>query len=294
MSYKIGSWNMRNLGDAASDSADRDLDTMAQIIRDGRFDVIAMQEVLGSGQSVQSLCTRLGGKWQMRFLRVPSSDGSEDKRQEGYAFLWNGRRLTPVESRDNFTLLTQHTGSMARDPAYARFTPNGLLGGCYCELRLICVHLYYGSASGGLDIAQRQAEYDVLMHEIYPRIADKRYGDNMPAYTVVLGDYNLNLLTSGSKSPYCEKEVEVEPNGRRIVVTVQDQKTTLRRDDADENGDVFANNFDHFSYDVGRFRGVNVNYGRINAVQQYYGSDAQTYKKEISDHLPIRMQIALR
>ncbi len=28
MNYKIGSWNMRNLGDAASDSADRDLDTI--------------------------------------------------------------------------------------------------------------------------------------------------------------------------------------------------------------------------------------------------------------------------
>ena len=55
MSYKIGSFNMHNIGASAlSDKNARDLKTIAKIINKEGFDVIALQEVLGEGKAFVS------------------------------------------------------------------------------------------------------------------------------------------------------------------------------------------------------------------------------------------------
>ena len=80
MSYKIGSFNVRNLSFGAGGS--RDLDMMADLIRE--FDIVALQEVLSEGKILQgpsikdvsgqakayeySLKSRLGNDWDMCWL----------------------------------------------------------------------------------------------------------------------------------------------------------------------------------------------------------------------------------
>ena len=87
MSYKIGSFNVRNLSLGAA--ASRDLDMMASIIKE--FDIIALQEVLSEGKILQgiglhdvtgqakayeySLKRRLGDNWDMCWLD-PQTDSN--------------------------------------------------------------------------------------------------------------------------------------------------------------------------------------------------------------------------
>ena len=40
---------------------------------------------------------------------------------------------------------------------------------------------------------------DVLLKEIYPQISDRRYGNPLVAYTILLGDYNAELWTNESE-----------------------------------------------------------------------------------------------
>ena len=55
MGYKIGSFNLRNLGLAAMGSSnERDLKLIARIIRKEKFDVVALQEVLSEGKAFLS------------------------------------------------------------------------------------------------------------------------------------------------------------------------------------------------------------------------------------------------
>ena len=104
MSYKIGSFNVRNLSLGAGGS--RDLDLMADLIRE--FDIVALQEVLSEGKILQgpsikdvsgqakayeySLKSRLGNYWDMCWLDPQTNSKwypytGDDSRGEGYAFL---------------------------------------------------------------------------------------------------------------------------------------------------------------------------------------------------------------
>ena len=69
MEYKIGSFNMRNLGKSALGD-ERDLRKIAEIIRKEGFDVVALQEVLSEGQAFytsthtkNSILMELGNDW---------------------------------------------------------------------------------------------------------------------------------------------------------------------------------------------------------------------------------------
>ena len=106
MSYKIGSFNVRNLSWGAAGS--RDLDIISSIIKE--FDIIALQEVLSEGKILEgpklndtygqakayeySLKSRLGDNWDMCWLNPKTSSKwypflGDDSRGEGYAFLFS-------------------------------------------------------------------------------------------------------------------------------------------------------------------------------------------------------------
>lgn len=146
----------------------------------------------------------------------------------------------------------------------------------------------------------RQNELDVLTKALYPKLADRIYGDMMPAYTILLGDYNLNLNRGWTKSPYITEPVVILKDGtnEKKIITVQDQLTTLKqpqKDNSDMSERGYASNYDHFSYDEIRLGTINPRYRRVNVVgKKSYGkyfNDFDTYRKEISDHIPIIIKL---
>lgn len=182
MGYKIGSFNLKNIGLAALGSkSDRDLKKIAEIIRKEKFDVVALQEVLSEGKAFispdftkKSIMMELGPEWDFQWANAETA--LADTRNEGYAFVWNTRRLRMATSilQDNSERIFYpricriDKVDMQRRPYYARFTPSGTPeGGPWVEFRLLCIHTYFGKDTK-IDREIRQHELDVLMTDIYP------------------------------------------------------------------------------------------------------------------------------
>jgi hypothetical protein len=148
------------------------------------------------------------------------------------------------------------------------------------------------------DITMRKNELDILIRNIYSKENTWRYGNNLPAYTILLGDYNLNLKRKWTNSPYLEEVIVIEDNNYTYKVrTVQDQLTTIKnrsRLNPEEPVRGYANNYDHFSYDDDRFSDLHPKVMRVDSVRDYCNDDFERHRKEISDHIPIVMEIDLK
>ena len=335
MSYKIGSFNVRNLSLGAG--AKRDLDMMADIISE--FDIIALQEVLSEGKILQgislndasgqarayeySLRSRLGDNWDMCWLD-PKTDSKwypylgDDSRGEGYAFLWrtdkfkcpvnaNGKEIRPRIYRRYKTDFSRGEMKLIRDPGYGRFQ---LVNMPNAEIRLITTHLIYKKPSeDNLSkvvehgaYGMRQKEFNVLARNIYTSVSDDHNDTNcVVPYTIILGDYNLNLAESGAGSPIVPSLMIVDAQ-KNILNTsgtiteygfywIHTRQADLSTVNADS--DDYSSNYDHFTYDDRTRRSVvQKEPCRLNAVEKAGGF--KTYKEKISDHIPIMLEIDLR
>ena len=317
MKYRIGSFNMKNFGAYPK----RDFEKIAQIIRDEKMDVVAFQEILSEGKGVRSLLEQAvkfelynwGFCWASPRESLDASKMVEmiinDSRGEGYAYIWNKQKFNLAE----FTAMGKakifepriinsvsndvpiNCTFFARTPYYIRLQPR--YGGFF-ELRLINIHIYYGNNSPS-EVEKRRIEYETLVQDIYPNISQKRYGNFRPAYTIAMGDYNLNIFrpnVSTQAKNYLTEVFDYE-NGRQIchIITMQDQLTTLKdtsRSEAESEGG-YANNYDHFTYspELSHFAGVTCQ--AVDAVEKYCEGDFEYYRKNISDHVPIVMEIEL-
>lgn len=323
MAFKIGSFNLRNIGPTAlSSKSPRSIEKIAQIIRDEEFDIVALQEVSCEGKALgsksyakKSLLMELGPDWDFRWANA-EADGS-GAMSEGYAFIWNIRRMRLVTTvLDNGTVRTFNPricqikhGNMFRKPYYARFTPDGTFASLPIEFRLLCIHTYHGQQDSPADRIIRSRELNTLLTEIYPKVADLVYRTNYPSYTIVLGDYNAELyrtwhetLARGKKPMYIDDIVLAKRWDNIAVRTVQDQLTTLKsggtESDSGENpliqAEKYLHNYDHFSFeDSDRYLDLGLSWERIDAVCKYTGGDAERYRQEISDHLPIILSIEI-
>lgn len=337
MGYKIGSFNLRNLGlIVMSSKNERDLKKIAEIIRKEEFDVVALQEVLSEGKAFvspyyakKSILMELGPNWDFQWA---DTESDLDTRHEGYAFLWNTRtlRLATTKLMDNTTrtfyprICKLNKEYISRRPYYARFTPEGTpAGGPSMELRLLCIHAYYGKDTA-MDRAIRQKELDVLMTDVYPQVADRVYKGNMTHYTILMGDYNVELWRSwkdeARKKENAERRIQgkapipkpaslmadendiVESTrwGERKIKTVQYEFTTLKSFDKDGQmspgveGRGYAHDYDHFSFEERQFEGVKMKVKRVDAVRKYCAYDFEKYLKTVSDHIPVMMEIELK
>jgi hypothetical protein len=310
MSYRIGSFNLKNLGQTAMGKENsRDLRKIAEIIRKEDFDIVALQEVLSEGKALsleqdsvkRSILYELGtSEWDFAWAHAESET---DPRSEGYAFLWKKKRFRlPVAKLENGTKRTFYPricrlrrDLMTRKPYYARFVARG---GPYFEIRLLCVHIHF------TDKNQRRQELDNLLKEVYPQVEDRVYYKGRPSYTIILGDYNAELKRPFNTSGFYVADIDTGNRwGGKKIQTVQDEKTTLRRkfdnDDQDADasayaGEGYANNYDHFSYDFDRFSRIQIDVKRIDAVATYCGGNFETYFKTVSDHVPIVMTMGLK
>ncbi len=332
--YRIGSFNLHNIGLGAFTNT-RDLEKIASIIQSEQLDVIALQEVLSEGKvftrddlpssiAKSNIITYLGGPKHWGFEWAYSGD--ESNRHEGYAFLWNKDRLRLSSAKVNrngstfertYTprMIYSNSKDLRRNPYFARFTPQGMPGGSSFEIRLLCIHTFYGDDTSD-DRATRLFEIDTLLKEVYPRVDGLQFQNGFKQYTVLLGDYNAELLTSENRAAvearnaYRRKEgiripafINTDDEGgvysdmyRVTVKTFQDQLTTLKKkensEDYSDRG--YASNYDHFSYDeeaIGHV--VNGKPKRIDAVRKYCGDDFEHYFNTISDHIPIVMELKI-
>lgn len=333
MGYRIGSFNCLNFG---KNETKKDAQLFADIIERECFDIIALQEIKNQG-ALKRLLQALSSNWTGEFDNNP--------RVNDYAFIWNRNRVAlatyeePGIRREyapriyNQYRVDRKIGQkdLVRNPYYARFFP---VGGCapFIELRIINTHIRFSkkekekaAGEGKSAVLMRKNEFDVLTKAIYAKEADKRYGNNRPAYTILLGDYNLNLLASGAKSPYLLESFEiVDGQSTKIITTIQTELTTLKKsntqqqneqedsaesDDDDsaenndssfenilgpcENADPFSSNFDHFTFDANRFTGVSLSCSRINTVEKYCDGDYVKHRDNISDHVPVVLDLSL-
>jgi|LFRM01.1.fsa_nt_gb endonuclease/exonuclease/phosphatase family metal-dependent hydrolase len=287
------------------------IQTFADIILNERFDIVALQEIKRQ-KAVDMILERLPSYWK----------GEADNEVNDYAFIWNTRRIRLVETQTSYGVRTYRPRiykqyrvdrvsgqtDLVREPYFARFTPSGTIGGLPFEIRLINAHIRFGKLRFDEDetdenslgaIAMRKNEFSVLAKTIYVKEADKRYGNNMPAYTILLGDFNLNMPSSNAGSPYLEEVIEISDDGKisKLVVTEQNKLTTLKskyQNGTDESEELsFSNNYDHFTYDSNRFDSVNTKCEKIDSVQKYCGGDFKEHKEKVSDHVPIVMEIDL-
>ena len=347
--YRIGSFNLKNLGfGALSNKNSRDIKKIAEIIRKERFDVVALQEILTEGvafnlknyEDVKNSIKRpimmeLGADWDFEWASADPKGASEDRRNEGYAYVWNKRRLrmSTVQLPDatERVFRPRMHGSrrmdMQRRPYYARFTPVGTIAaGPWVEFRLLCIHTYFGKDTKK-DREKRLDELKMLMTDIYPEVDDRVYQGRMPHYTILLGDYNVevkrawnekmrndenqkrkvqNLNRIAAPATLQDEIIEFTKGGRKRIKTVQEERTTLKKkrtvegiEDVDVNefeSDGYAHDYDHFSYEEKKFEGtgVKVKVKRIDAVNKYCGGNFEKYFKTVSDHVPIMMEIELR
>jgi endonuclease/exonuclease/phosphatase family metal-dependent hydrolase len=267
--YTIGSFNTCRFTGVGR----HDIAILADIILLERFDIVALQEVFRP-EALNLLKRRLPG-WEACHGRPGNGHACDF----GFGFLWNTKRIRECSKDSRPIIFEQYKSNirMQRNPFYGRFTPSGLPGGAFFEIRLIDVHLWWGSNSGQNDIKQRNEEYKLITNEIHNSINNHRYGDNMPAYTIILGDYNIVCF-------WCNQNNT--PN--QTVKTRQEEKTTLSTDKPS-----FANDYDHFSYDENRFSGTNVMIERIDSVSKYCQNDFKKHRDKVSDHVPIKLELVL-
>lgn len=269
MGYRIGSFNCKKFSHI---SKSKDVLAFSRIIDEENLDIIALQEVTNKN-AVELILKGLPKYWTGCHDSYGNSSSPND-----YAYIWNTRRLREC-SKDKSPEVFTHVRSnnLVRKPYYGRFTPAGMIGGAFFEFRLINTHIHFGSNTT-VDMEKRKEEYRVLANEVYTRINKKRYGSNMPSYTILLGDYNMT-------NEWCARE-NIE---NQSIETFQYEETTLKSKE-----DGFSMNYDHFTFDTISFSGISAEVSRINSVEKYCCNDYEKHRKEISDHVPIVIEINIK
>lgn len=354
--YILGSFNMFKFTRQSGPEVKKSYNRIAAIIRDAKFDIVSMQEVF-SEAAVRELVFVLNngaqGPWQCSWDEPKKTTNKQAR--EGYAFVWNTRRLDKVATRlENGSIrifepqiINQYkkeiirTGKkgLLRNPFYGRFAPRNAQGESHqFELRIINAHIMYSKSVDDreiydlADVEMRKNEYTLLSQVILSKIDLKRYGlddvkTHLNAYTILMGDYNLNIDncpisigTNRNPPPYLPASgrnfITLLSDGRqqREIVTIQDEKTSLIRLPQDPAMDKkyigeahYRNNYDHFTFDSRKFRAYNLNASahRINVIEDnpqyginvpisnYFQGDFRKYHDEVSDHLPVMMKISI-
>lgn len=310
MDYVIGSFNIRdfNFSNQSSDGEkiSRDFEKIAEIIQKEDFSVVGIQEV-NAELPVKHLTRILNMKknimqeWKYVYSGQASREVSDP---EGYAFIWNVKKLRLLNvPRNNNPRFYENAGgvTLLRPPYYARFTARGLNGGTNFELRLLNVHI-----RDAISEVNRIKEFDILVKQILPRCCDhiemSIENEIMPAYTFMLGDYNLRLDKGPTAQIKIESITDTNYTGkRRYYKSVQEEPTSLRQVNGQQSiGECYASNYDHFTYEYELIAKLRLQVQRVEALGKYYSKEKEpsqmlrSYRTRISDHVPIKMSMGLK
>ena len=314
---RVASLNMKNFN-----SFNKDINHVASVLRDCSSDIIVLQEVLS--QDIADLTMNVGGLnslrraigpyWEAKRVSIdlrPDNDPflKRDRRGEGYAFLWNTQRIELLKDVNGKEILPcqfndykpgSNLNWLRRDPGYGRFK----IKNSKIEIRIINVHIIsempdkdsFKSKIPISDKAElRRSEFDVIAGKIYNRINNNRKDLNFNSvYTIIIGDYNLNLEGYGEDKETIQEMRCYDMFGNQRdwgftkMKTVQSDLTTIK---GDYSG--YKNNFDHCSYVNDRKHSQAVgNCGRCTILDESDPAEKiEKYYKDVSDHLPIVVEI---
>ncbi len=315
---RVASFNVKQLSMKSQDDESlkkRDIDKMAELIRE--YDIVALQEVLtpavvettSHASQKASLTRRLGRQWQGKWVDTKSGLRNSvflgvDRRNEGLAFLWNTKKVELIENDRDVFLTNRYREidgiSPRRAPGYARFK----LKNRPVEIRVINVHLISEKPDDknikpGIDLGNKQKmrsrEFDIIAGQIYKNIdEDKLDNDNETtvAYTIIIGDYNLNLEGFGTDPESMPHICYFNSKGQRCyggpiqMKTIQEECTTIKKD-----GSGFRNNFDHCSFNVEHHGHVIGNCYRVPYLNDKSPEEITEFRDTVSDHMPIVVEI---
>ncbi|MCL2813900.1 MAG: hypothetical protein FWD23_04810, partial [Oscillospiraceae bacterium] len=261
MSYKIGSFNIESKQHSAGEIG-RDLfGVIYDVIRDEDLDIFALQEVLKQSE-FDSIKRNLPLGWTGCF----ANSGKGVHSRYGFAFFWNEYRFKEC-SRDKLPQILDYYKSethLNREPFFGRFVPIGI--GAFREYRLINIHLTSG------DSQQKKIECETVFGKIYNEADTHRFGNNKPAVTVVLGDFNYCMSDCHSIAAGVS-----ESKGYPYVTTILNNMTHIN-----DSQKGYNSSLDHFSYDETKYSDNIVDFFCIDAVAKYFGGNFENYKEKIS------------
>lgn len=307
-SFNIQDLNFSNEGDDG-EIRKRDFPLIADMIIKENFDIVAVQEV-NAPVALERIAFYLNKKKDLLHEWECDASGkaaTTNNDPEGYGFIWNKKRIRLMEiPRKKNPDFYRNAGAknVIRPPYYGRFTTRGMPGGSNCEIRLVNTHIH-----DAVSELERIAEFDILVKQVLPRICDHNElsvnEEMMPAYTFLLGDYNLRLDKGEKAEIRIESITTTEYTKRkRYFKTVQEEKTTLRTlktiDENSELRDCYKSNYDHFTYELDLIKKLKLHEERVEALGKYFGQEesaremVRLYREKVSDHVPIKMTVDLK
>ena len=291
--FMIGSFNLLKLGEQTIRQRQREWPKIAEIVRDQKIDILAVQEVFHE-EPVKRLINQLNHTgsqtWEYRFS---ASRTCRNNLREGYAFLWNKKRISLLPKEHGVfaepELRNEYSKSLVRPPYVGRFIPIGW-GVPHIEIRIICTHIIFSEDNylkeknnpyGNLNL--RQNEYMKLINSVYPKISDLRDGSFRPVYTFIAGDYNLSLR----KQQIAERQISF---ANKEMYSLQKKPTTLRTAEADDLSSGYTDHdYDHFTCSEHEYSYIH-DVDRIDGPGYFTGTDAfSQYRHNVSDHVPVKM-----
>ncbi|GHU44994.1 hypothetical protein FACS1894111_13010 [Clostridia bacterium] len=260
MSYRIGSLNL--LKSHRNEDQGREFyGFIYDVIADEGIDIFAFQEAKNR-IVIDGILRNLPSSWI-----GTHAYGSE------FSYIWNANRVEECSKSCEPRIFYDYKASthMKREPLYGRFSPKYLDSSN--EFRLIDIHIEHGGSDTSATIAHRRFECELTKGVIHQTVNTHRYGNFKRAFTVILGDYNLDCIECN----VCEPQ---------SVQTLQEMKTTLKNTESD-----YSKSYDHFSFDTEKNSSVPYTVSRIDAVNRYFNGDFIKYKKNVSDHVPVKLEI---
>ena len=284
----VGTWNIREFGDISdkwqtkpADRPIRDVHAtrlIAEIV--SRFDVIALQEVLGNLKGLRHVLKWLGDEWS--FILTDATRGSEGG-GERMAFLFDTRRVrlsglagelvVPPEelekaraSKDPDAL----RGQFARTPYAVAFRSYGI------TFVLIAVHVLYGKKA-----EERRPEILAVARWLKSMSEELHgYGQNL----IVLGDFNIDRKGDSNYEALVSTGLGTPPELDSVARTIS----------AEGEAGTFYDQIAWFQDDLSTLRYTG-RAGRVNfkAADVLGGVEEDQYSFRLSDHYPIWTEFAV-
>ena len=263
---KIATWNIRQFGQTKAGinesknkttqartehhKANDTIGKIAKIIKEGEFDVVALQEVQDKARkTLPKLLETLGANW-----KYIESERTGRGRQEQYAIFFNPVKLTPKDTIHLYNDMEDSWDNFSRDPGYASFS--------YRDFAFIIITCH-------LD-PQHHAAYETeRLDDVYEAVKCKTGNPNI----LVLGDFNLE------EGP---ADIAFQDGGLLDEKNYPKMKAVL---DATQDTTVAGKNdettFDNILFDAGQFD------LKEKGVYRFDDEFGEGYNKDISDHYPV-------
>lgn len=289
--FLLATWNIREFGSNMRKT--EDYLYIAEII--SRFDLIAIQEVLGNKNALDKLMPILGKNWT--YIATDSTEGTAGG-SECMVFLYDKSKVTFKSVAGEIVLPTTlliNELQFARTPFCVMFQVG------WFKFNLTTVHIIFGDSPESGVIRQRLDEIDTIAKFL------KRRQNKEDANYVLLGDFNIpsvdddymnRLEKNGFKIPKKIKEHPTDLGGTKhydqIAFNLKLNKTMTLFNEKEQKAGAF-----NFTKSVYRpedlemykpyFAKKYVEGKSEKQIKKYYMSTYRTFC--MSDHLPLWVEL---